>query len=417
MNLTRIRPPFFAAAVVVLFSLSGCSFASETLWPSLTGEDPSGPSQPAPAGRQPSTQAAAGAPPPPAEAEPTPPPAQVAVSPAPPPAPVQSAQTQPPRPEPAPAFREPDFQGGETGTFTGQKVTELRAQLNQLQSSIGSNNGALQGIRAKTVQDSQNYHATVAAISARLQVGTTPGNPVLVEQFNQALSDLEQINEDIGQMNKLTSSITSDSTLAAFLSENTRAAFRISGAVDEDHRQLAILEDEVNRTSVLIDRLLKEISADIARQTSYLSTERSNLNLLAASVKNGEILGASLANRALGAAFASNLPGGGVTRSLAGRRPLVVIRFDRADVAYEQALYNAISRTLERQPSATFELVAVAPAAGGQARVALNTNTARRNAENVLRALRGMGLPSERVSVSAQTSGAAQSNEVHLYVN
>jgi hypothetical protein len=106
-----------------------------------------------------------------------------------------------------------------------------------------------------------------------------------------------------------------------------------------------------------------------------------------------------------------------VTRSLAGRRPLVVIRFDRADVAYEQALYNAISRTLERQPSATFELVAVAPAAGGQARVALNTNTARRNAENVLRALRGMGLPSERVSVSAQTSGAAQSNEVHLYVN
>ena len=79
-------------------------------------------------------------------------------------------------------------------------------------------------------------------------------------------------------MNKLTGRITSDSSLAAFLSENTRAAFRVAGAMDRDHQQLAILEDEVNRTVVLVERLLKELSEDIQRHTNFVATERRNLN-------------------------------------------------------------------------------------------------------------------------------------------
>ncbi len=103
--------------------------------------------------------------------------------------------------------------------------------------------------------------------------------------------------------------------------------------------------------------------------------------------------------------------------SIAGRRPLVVIRFDGENVAYEQALYNAVSRALERRPNATFELVAVAPASGGAARQALSSNRTLRGAENVLRSLQGMGLPAQRVEVSAQPSAQATTNEVHLYLN
>jgi len=95
----------------------------------------------------------------------------------------------------------------------------------------------------------------------------------------------------------------------------------------------------------------------------------------------------------------------------------VVIRFDRPDVAYEQALYSAVSRALERRPNATFELVAVAPTSGGAARIALNTNKARRSAESVLGSLQRMGMPAERVGLSARTSQTAQTNEVHLYLN
>jgi len=380
MTFINNRSIVVSATVLITGFLTGCSFPSETLLPSLTGEDPSGSSTISQ--RQ-----------------------------------VASVRTQPP------AMGTTKFEpkgvtaGSNSGTLVGQKAVELRKELRRLQSGVSKNNSELQSIRAKTVQDSQRYHGAVSAINARLQVGTTPGNPVLVEQFNQALSDLKKIGDDISDMNVLTTNVTADSTLAAFLAENTRAAFKLSGAVDEDHQQLAILEDEVNRTVVLIDRLLKELSEDIQRQTNYVATERSNLNTLSAAVKSGELMGSSLTNRALTAATAGTINRRASPRSLAGRRPLMVIRFDRASVAYEQALYNAVSRSLERHPNATFELVAVAPASGGAARVALNSNKARRNAENVMRSLQRMGLPPQRIAVSARTSRAAQSNEVHLYLN
>ena len=167
---------------------------------------------------------------------------------------------------------------------------------------VSKNNTDLQGVRAKTVADSQRYHGTVAGINSRLQVGTTPGNPILVDSFNQALSQLDQIGDDITRMNVLTAQVTADSTLANFLAENTRAALRLSGAVDEDHRQLAILQDETDRTVVLIDRLLKELTDDIQRQTTYVSTERANLNTMSAAIKSGEMFGSDLTYRALTAA-------------------------------------------------------------------------------------------------------------------
>ncbi len=305
--------------------------------------------------------------------------------------------------------------GSETGTFVGQKVTELRDELIRLQNSIAAQNDELQRLRTDLVANSQQYHGTIAAVNARLQVGTTPGNPILVQQFTSAQADLDRIGSEINKMNNLTAAVANNSTLSAYMAEAARAAFSVSGAVDEDHRQLAILEDEVNRTAVLIDRLLKELGDDVRRQTNYVTTERANLNLISAGIKSGELFGGSLVNKAV---LANAGGSGGVVGPVAttGRSPLVVIRFDRADVPYQQALYTAVARTLEQRPDALFDLVAVAPAKGGQARVALNSQKARQHAENVVRSLIEMGLPPNRVAVSAQTMAQADNNEVHLYV-
>ena len=94
----------------------------------------------------------------------------------------------------------------------------------------------------------------------------------------------------------------------------------------------------------------------------------------------------------------------------------MVIRFDRANVKYQKVLYDAVSRALERRPSARFELVAVSPRAGGTAAAALNATAARKNAQAVLRALTDMGLSPDRVRLSAATAGDAASNEVRLFV-
>ena len=384
MDFSKFRAMIVGAVLV----LPACSFSESALWPSLTGEDPA------------AATPQAGQPVPVAHA------AQPALN--------GGAGVQPPQ------LGSTNFQpvgvtpGQDTGTFVGRKVVELRSELQRLQDSVATHNDGLQQMRANMVANSQSYHSTVANVNARLQVGTTPGNPILVQQFNAAQGALDNLNSDIATMNKLATAVSGMSTMSNYLSESTRAAFGVSGAVDEDHRQLAVLQDEVDQTVVLIVRLLTEVTDDIRRQSNYVATERSNLNTLASGIKTGEIYGASLSNVATAAAGPG--PVAGKPMDTSGRRPLVVIRFDRNKVPYQQALYNAVGRVLERRPNSAFDLVAVAPASGGPARVALNSNKARRHAEDVLRSLTEMGLPPARVAVSAKTSSSASSNEVHLYL-
>lgn len=384
----------FALALV----LGGCSFVSDAVFPGRDGDQAAVSTAPAPASNEPVQIAQRNAAPAP-------------VAPAPPP-PLGSSNFNPPAVTP----------GVNTGTFVGQKVAQLRTELSQLQSNIVQQNLRLQQIREQLASTSQRYHGTIAAISARLQVGTTPGNPVLVNQWNLAQAELDRLGSDINQLNSLANGVASDAAFASFVLESTRAAFGLSGAIDEDHRQLVILEDETNRTVVLIDRLLNELSEDVSRQTAYVGNERSNLTTLSLAIKNGELLGPSLASRAFTtsapiastAPQAANLPAR--SNQFASRRPLVVIRFDRPDVPYEQALFSAISRTLEQRPQSQFDLVAVAPNRGTPAEVALNTSRSKDNAERVLRSLTDMGLPANRVQLSSSSSADAFTNEVHIYV-
>jgi len=384
MDFSKFRAMIVGAA----FLLPACSFSESALWPSLTGEDPatdtpSQATQPAMASTSPSVTDG-------------------------------NAGVQPPM------LGTTDFKpvgvtpGQDTGTFVGRKVAELRSELQRLQDQVSTHNGGLQTLRAAMVDNAQNYHGLVASVNSRLQVGTTPGNPILVQQFNSAQTSLDNLNVGIASMNKLATAVAGMSTMSSYLAESTRAAFGVSGAVDEDHRQLTILEDEVDQTVVLIERLLTEVTDDIRRQSSYVASERSNLNTLAAGIKTGEIYGASLSNVAQAASGPGPIAGKPMDTS--GRRPLVRIRFDRDKVPYQQALYNAVGKVLERRPNAAFDLVAVAPASGGPARVALNSTKSRRHAEEVLRSLVEMGLPPARVAVSGKTASSASTNEVHLYL-
>ena len=377
---------FRSLLVGTLILLPACSFTEDSLWPTFSAEDP--------ADKNSQTASAAPA------------------------AQAQQRTAVTPQPELGTGNFVPTAvtTGQNTGTYVGKKVVELRQELQGLQAQIGSHNGQLQQLRGKLVANSQRYHGTIAAVNARLQVGTTPGNPILVQQFSSAQGDLDRLAQDVASMTSLSGNIGNSATMSAFLAESAKAAFSVSGAIDSDHQQLAILEDEVNRNDVLIDRLLKEVSNDVRRQTNYVSTERANLNLLSTGIRTGEIYGGSLMNIAMANASGGKGVNAGAPINTAGKRPLIVIRFDRANVAYQQALYNTVSKVLEQRPNAIFDLVAVAPTTGGQARVSLNSNKARRHSENVLRSLIEMGLPPARVAVSARTVAQARFNEVHLYL-
>lgn len=314
--------------------------------------------------------------------------------------------------------------GEPTGTFVGQKVVSFRQELAGLQDAIRQQNENLQTIRTKTIQDSQAYHENVAGMNARLQVGTTPGNPILMNRWEQAQGQLNVINDDIIFMNQLSAQITTSSAMANYLLDSVRAAFTLSGAVDEDHRQLRVLEDETQQTVVLIERLLKELSQDISRQQQYVNNEKQNLNTLALAIKNGQLYGTSFANRpVLGnpqmamsgmSGMAGPMATVGQAGPMMGGQPLVMVRFDRGSVDYETALYEAVNNALARHPNARFQVVAVGPGINAVGQPSQNTAQARMYAERVVRSLEGMGIDPNRISLSATTSPAAQDPEVHV---
>ena len=88
------------------------------------------------------------------------------------------------------------------------------------------------------------------------------------------------------------------------------------------------------------------------------------------------MFGSSLASRAIPSAPIGVTGGIAAPRpsqlGVAGRRALVTIRFDQANVDYEQPLFNAIKQALERRPDAYFDVVGVSPTSSNQGRAALD---------------------------------------------
>ncbi len=316
-------------------------------------------------------------------------------------------------------------------TFVGQKARELRGELDQFQSKLGVAKQELASARLSAATNSTTYFNTIAAINSRLQIGTTPGNPELVAQWSRAQSMLDHMNSDVARLNTIANQVAGDSSFGNYVLNEVRSAYTLQGGTESDRDQLHQIENQTLASQTECDQLLNSLSQEITRQSAYVTSERNNLVTLALAIQNGQLYGPSLANRSFATTPTPSIANSTALRETsrprtttrsrtaartAEEKPLVVIRFDQPNVAYEQPLYTAVSRALERKPSASFTVMAVAPNAGTPAQVALNTNASRQNAENVLRSLTNMGLPANRVTLSATMSPDIQSNEVRVFV-
>jgi hypothetical protein len=302
--------------------------------------------------------------------------------------------------------------GSDTGTAVSKSVASLRAQVSALQGSLQGNAQRYADLRGSGAAAASAYHEARGRITARLQIGTTRGNPELVGEWNRAQTALDQLAGNINGFNALGSAVASDASTAHYTLDQIGATFKVSGAVDEDHRQLSVLQDETNQSIVLIDRLLTEVSADVQRQTAYVANERANLTTLASAIKNGELYGADLASPMMAATGGTPRPS---SFTYSGT-PLVVIRFDHADVDYQQILYAALTQALQTRPGAAFSIVAVSPTRGTATAVQLAQTAAHRHAEEVMRSMTDMGVPASRLAVASATDPTANSSEVRVFV-
>jgi hypothetical protein len=301
-------------------------------------------------------------------------------------------------------------------TLVTRKVADLNHDLTSLEHATSTFQGRLNSLQAKSDTDAAQYYEIVATINTELQSGTTAGNPVLVEKWNLAQTKLDNLSESAGYLNQLATDLANEASKASYLQENVRAAYGLSGAVKEDHEQLRQVEDGVNQQIVLLNRLLTSVNDEISRRTAYLRTEHLNMQTLSLAINNGELYGQNISNSLFKKATNANVSSMTASTAPMSHRPLVIIRFDRPNVNYEEAVYAAVSQALEKYPGARFDLVAVSPAKGNPAELALASSEARKNGEAVMRSLTQMGLPVERIRLNAANSSDVRNSEVHIYL-
>ena len=341
------------------------------------------------------------------------------------PATIESAdsptQEIPPSQYAQPAVAQPQvaYDTGPTGTFVGGKINQFRADLSSIQNAVSSHNNDF--LRFKDLVDEQTsvYQGLSSAIRSRLQIGTTPGNPILVGQWNDAQRALEDIQNNVNNLQIVNNRVTADAALITHLKNAIDSSFFISGAIDEDHNQLKVLKDDVQRTSVLYSRLMDELEEKISREIQILNAERQYMKELSADVEVGKFGGkvsAPPTRSSQSSTISTSEEEAGAIDTikiapLNYDNAILVIKFDDTTFDYSTALFESISNALEQMPSASFEVVAVSPTGG-----ASFAEKARQRASEVFNKVVEMGVPSERVSLASSNSTTAQAEEVHIYL-
>ena len=308
-----------------------------------------------------------------------------------------------------------------SGTFVGQKIPPLREDFDSVTEAFLIHRDSYEEIKNRVYGAATQYYGTVAAINTKLQLGTTPGNPVLVKQYDEAQTELKNIESYSREVNLLNQKVTADAGVVALLKSTINKTLRLAGAIDQDHRHLEVLEDDVEKIEVNIARIINEITEEVSRQSGFMRIENQNLLTVAVAIRNGEAMGTGIRNRAFLAAQAL-ADAGPPDKQLEVKRvnitglPLVVIRFDDPNIDYEKTLYDAIGITVDKKPDASFGLVAVAPIGKNEGETRINASKVKKYAERVLRSLVSFGLPSKKVALSAKTSGDVVVPEVHIFV-
>jgi hypothetical protein len=288
-------------------------------------------------------------------------------------------------------------------TYVGQRILEMQEEFNKLDANIKQGENNFEELKFNGIKSAENYHSIVAAIAARLQIGTTPGNPILLNQYEQAQTELAEVGAQGQNLVDVGNQIALFSTRVSYLLEQARSAKKLRGAVDEDHRNLSSFQDTLKRRNVDVLRTLEDLNETVRRRDIFLAAERRRLTQLANAISVGESFGLGLGT--LGSLPAIN----DSDNSGQGRRsdnisvspnPIAIFRINEQN-NYEQNLFGAISATLDKAPKSKFTLVAVSSSAGNPSEQAERAANARNDVSKLISSLISMGMPADRISVSS----------------
>jgi hypothetical protein len=300
--------------------------------------------------------------------------------------------------------------GSNTGTNAYHSIEALRSTSVTLDDKMMRSVGSLDDLRRQGARDLTKYHDARAAIMTHLQVGTTRSNPEVVAQWNAAQAALDDLTANLNSLGGLASQVDADSNSVRQTLSQITVTYDLPGQLDEDHRQLTVLDLETQQMWVSYRRLYKNVTWDVPSQTNFLANERASLADLAGAIKRGNLysdngIGGGYASMASPVNFASNA-------GYDSAKALVIIKFDHPDVSYQEILLTALKQALKRRPDASFTVVGVAPTGSSEAQSA-----AEHHAQDVLRTIADMGVPEARLQISSTTDPRAHSSVVRVFLS
>ncbi len=283
----------------------------------------------------------------------------------------------------------------------GAAETRLRDSHATLKTRIFRHDDELERLRRSVALHTTAYRRAVEGFGLRKKKSLPANDDKYRENMAEARRRLARVNGDLLKFNAVATKVSTDVAQASELMKLVRSA-KAAG------QGSPALETEINATLSTTHRMLAEIQFDISRQAAYTNSQSRGLDQLA-KVVSGEAPVAGIAS-----AGARNKPAGGSASAPPAKRPrsarpLVRIRFATSKVAYEAPLYEALKAALAKRPGLQFEVV-------GVARTPARRGSALSNAQQVMFSMAEMGVPPDRVTVSAVISPKVTADEVHLYV-
>ena len=308
--------------------------------------------------------------------------------------------------------------GSYTGTFVGQRVTAFRQELNLISQAQKSNERELEKINTNISNNANLYQKTVSNVETKLQAGTTPGNPNMYAMLQQAQGNVQTMFANANALENLSAKTSDTLTSVTYLENAISAAFSISGAVDEDHKQLRELQNEAMTIAQKAAALNENVSgaANFQQQSAIQASQE--IDGLRESVKSGSNTGAVVSrpvimHRTTKPVVSSQVKR--ISRPLTfnkqvsvGNLPLFSVRFADKNVDYKEGLSTAIKSALNRKPNTVFEIVAVS-----------NSKTkaeAQEHAARIFNEFVSMGANAASINLNAKLNEKSTVSEVQIFV-
>ncbi len=269
-------------------------------------------------------------------------------------------------------------------------------------------------LTASSERKGEEYFGTVSAIEQRLQIGSPPSNPVLIQQWNEAQAALDQMAWDVNGLDRVSLNLGEHDAAIANLELQLRTYEQSNKATQIDRRNIQqLLADAASarQSHIWVQDTILESMRQSAR---LLQDERPRLAQIQIQIIGGS---ASLAGDVMTPPRPSlRAPELNVGDDNMALPPLVIIRFDRPNVVYGDQLRSAINQARAIDPEMQFRVVAVSPNIRTFDTRLRAQAQASQFAQSVMRSMSRLGVAEQDMTLAFDENETARSSEVHIHI-